>query len=376
MLLFATACTASSPSPSASPTASPAVPTVTAEPTASPTPEPDVPLVFGAPLPAGCPAGDASPTQTIAFVASGRAWALSPAGRLTCLFEIDDPGPFVWGPQGDRVLLGGMEVRFFDGTSVVVEPASDVFDFGRPIGKALVWHADGAGSRKYSFDEEAVERLPELPKGHYRDIAYHPSGLALALSVEEPSGTPGIYLSTNEGERPKRIVVGLSATDFPSVDFTADGRFLLYLADHKGDFSQLHLIDLAAPNELENLWKSPAGIHADGLVLPPGLGDNLAFTLGTACDDAQAVWGSVNEVTPVLPAETRPTVALGFLDVRRLLVGVRDCETGTMDLVVAREGAGPVTAALGVETAAARSDGPDEAAPLDPDLVGEVREFG
>ena len=48
----------------------------------------------------------------MAFVADGRAWALDPdTGDLACLFDVEDAGPFAWGPQGDRVLLGGFEVR-------------------------------------------------------------------------------------------------------------------------------------------------------------------------------------------------------------------------------------------------------------------------
>ena len=42
----------------------------------------------------------------------GRAWATTPDGlRLWCLFEVRRPGPFLWGPRGDRVVLDGLEVR-------------------------------------------------------------------------------------------------------------------------------------------------------------------------------------------------------------------------------------------------------------------------
>ena len=64
------------------------------------------------PLPDGC--ARAAPPATaapVAFVAGGRAWAASADGRrLWCLFEVRRPGPFLWGPRGDRVVLDGLEV--------------------------------------------------------------------------------------------------------------------------------------------------------------------------------------------------------------------------------------------------------------------------
>src|ERR687895_1776027 len=65
------------------------------------------------PLPDGCTGDAPSPTNApVAFVAAGRAWATTTDGRrVWCLFEVRDPGPFLWGPRGDRVVLDGLEVR-------------------------------------------------------------------------------------------------------------------------------------------------------------------------------------------------------------------------------------------------------------------------
>jgi hypothetical protein len=293
------------------------------------------------------------------------------------MFELEDPGPFRWGPQGDRVLLGGMRIRFLDGSEATIDAGeASVSDWGRPIGKGVVFR-DRDQTRKYVLADDAIEDLPKMPGGTYEDIAYHPSGLALAVSVMARDGTPQIFVSTNEGERPDRIVVGVSAIDFPSVDFTSDGRYMLYLAEHKGGYVQLHLIDLADPTSLVDLWKSEEGVKANGLVLPPGIGDSLAFTTGTACDDAVAVTGSVNQVHPAVPDETRPTRAVGYLDDERLLVaaGGKRCQ-GPLDLYVVTETGPPQMVVTGVQMAAARSDGPDDAAPLPEELLGEVQEFG
>src|SRR5207245_958740 len=58
------------------------------------------PLVHS--LPDGCAAAAPAAEQTVTFVKDGRAWAMDPqSGSLTCLFPVDDPGLFEWGPQAD-----------------------------------------------------------------------------------------------------------------------------------------------------------------------------------------------------------------------------------------------------------------------------------
>src|SRR5438132_13873316 len=107
---MAGACTQSPSAPSA---ASPATSPSTGTSGGTPSPAPAV-LADGTPLPSGC-TGPSLPSQTVAFVSSGRAWALDPVtDTLSCLFPVRAPGPFPWGPQGDRVLLGGFRVHGLD----------------------------------------------------------------------------------------------------------------------------------------------------------------------------------------------------------------------------------------------------------------------
>lgn len=41
---------------------------------------------------------------------------MSPSGQdLTCLFPVGSPGPFVWGPLGDRLLLDTLHVKGIPG---------------------------------------------------------------------------------------------------------------------------------------------------------------------------------------------------------------------------------------------------------------------
>ena len=124
---------------------------------------------MGRTLPTECAPRRARASQTVAFVAAGGAWALDPdSGRLTCMFEIGDPGPFAWGPQGDRVLLGEMTIRSLGGSDAVIDaPQANVFDWGRPIGKSVVFREDAA-TRKYVLADDDLYDLTKMPGGPTR----------------------------------------------------------------------------------------------------------------------------------------------------------------------------------------------------------------
>src|SRR3989449_10349090 len=100
LALLAAACSGSANPPN-TPTAPPA--------STSPTSGPTTAQALISSLPSGCNGGTPKAAATVTFVAQGRAWAVRPDGTgLTCLFKVSDPGPFLWGPQADRVLLGGL----------------------------------------------------------------------------------------------------------------------------------------------------------------------------------------------------------------------------------------------------------------------------
>lgn len=173
--------------------------------------------------------------QTVAFTAEGHVWALDPTGgELSCLWPVSDPGPFIWGPRGDRVLLGGLEV--VGGHDALPHAAGDidptVVDWGHPVGIAIVFAQEGAGRpEKLFLDDGDIETLDRMPEATYLDVVYHPSGLALAFVLEQ-DGRQSIWLSSNEGKEPRRLVFSKSGTVFTDVEFSPDGQSLFYTAHH------------------------------------------------------------------------------------------------------------------------------------------------
>lgn len=353
-----------SPSPS---------PTVADPPTGTPSALPTgARLADGTALPDGCPTGMVA-SQTVAFVADGRAWALDPGtGELACLFPVEDAGPFAWGPQGDRVLLDGLEVRGVGGDAPdlpAIDTSVGAFDWGHPLGLAVAF-ADGKGRpRKRFLNDGRVARLTSLPPGNYLEVAYHPSGLALAFVVETADGQE-IWLSTNEGEDPQRLIFSERGTTFTSVAFSPNGQLLWWTAEHAEGYPELHFMKLENRSGFGTAWRGPVGTVADGLTLAPA-GPRAAVTQGDECGEHQALILFRGETTVAMPEETRPTEALGWLDRTTLLVAAGGC--GEPIDLYAVDGGGrdaPAVLAFEVEIAAPRTqviDPPETVPPPQPD---------
>ena len=349
LLVLVVGCT-QGPAPPSSPTPP--------EPTASPTVEPTgAKLADGSPLPSGC-TGGASDSMTVAFVADQRAWALDPdTGDLACLFPVNDPGPFAWGPQGDRVLLGGFEVHGIGADAPdlpSIRPTLTAFDWGHPMGLAVAY-ADGKGNPFKRFTEDGrVERLSELPDGRYLQVVYHPSGLALAFVVEDADGQ-AIWISTNEGQDPERLVFSANGTVFPSIGFTPNGKQLWWTAKVVEGFSELHSMDLDDRTGFGTTWKGDPGSFATDLRFAPE-GKLKSIDLGERCDRHRALIVSGSDGVLALPDETRPTRGLGWLDATTLLVAAGDCD-GPLDLFAVDAGGAipPVPLVTGVDLASART---------------------
>jgi len=346
-------------------TASPASPT---RPTGEPTAGPGGPrLATGEALPETCPAAPATTAATVAFVANGRAWALAPDGTgLACLFDVADPGPFAWGPLGDRVVLANLEIRGLDGAPSrdVQELAPPAFSWGRPTGKSVVFiRADGSRLEKIHLGRTAVEDITPIPNVRYLNVVYHPSGLALAFVVKRRQES--LWLSSNVGLEPKRVVFTEVGTTFGAMDFTVNGKRLLYAAQHNDDHADLHTIDLTDTSTAPVLWSGPVGEHILEIHAGPGA-STAAFTAGTSCGDSAAMARTPNRPRglELLPGKERPTRAVGWLGGQEVLVAAGDCD-GPFDLFAVDVASGSATPlVVDVAAASVRTPAPTPPPPL------------
>src|SRR3954466_15312108 len=247
-------------------------------------------LADGSALPARC-TGEPTPDETVAFVADGRAWVLDPASsHLACLFPLRQPGAFTFGPQGDRVLLGGLAVARADANAPTwpsIGPTPTVFDWGRPLGLAVVYASPSGAPEKRFMDDGSVEKLTSLPKGTYESIAYHPRGLALGFIVDE-GRRQGIWLSSNEGKDAVRLVFSRPDTTFSSVEFSPDGTQIWWIAQHADALSEIHWMDLADRSTFQTVLSRGLSSTAHGLQLAPS-GPLMSATQGASCDEEQVM---------------------------------------------------------------------------------------
>ncbi len=317
-------------------------------------------LASGTPLPSDCTTGSPKRSDTATFVSGGHAWALSPNGsRLTCLFDVQDPGPFAWGPLGDRVLVGSFEVKGLPGALTL--PPTDLqsgpTSWGRPTGKSIVLvSGDSTGLEKAHLDRKPVEDISPLRNARYLAVTYHPSGLAIAFTVQRGTGQ-SIWISSNSGTKPMRLVFSNAGTKFGGLAFDADGVTLYYAALHASGTSVLHQLSLENPTEAGALWSAPLGQLILGIAAGPKAGA-LAWTAGKSCDNSVAVAQDAAGNKLTVPGGSRPTRAVGWLDAKRVLVATGGC-SGPMDLSAVDVASGTaVPLVFGIVAAGVRTPAP------------------
>jgi len=322
--------------------------------------------------------------DTVAFVADGRAWVLDPdTGTVACLFNVRKPGPFAFGPQGDRVLLAGLSVGDVERQASMwppVGPTPDVFDWGHPLGLAVVYASPSGAPEKRFMDDGSVEKLRDLPDGTYESIAYHPSGLALGFIVDEGK-RQGIWLSSNEGKGPVRLVFSRPDTTFSSVTFSPDGTQIWWIAQHAGAVSEIHWMDLADRSTFQTVLSRGLSPTAHGLQLAPS-GSLMSANDGGSCDEERAMIVDKEGAHPAIAGGDQPTHALGWLDAKTLLVAAGGCgQRESLTAVAWGHGSGTATALVdGVDIGATRTvlrnaptevpSPPNEAPPAPPGGVG------
>ena len=347
----------------------------TAPPTSTPGPSsPATTLASGAALPLCVPKAPGE-SATVTFVAEGHAWAMTPAGAgLTCLFDVDDAGPFAWGPLGDRALLGGLEVKGVAGgpSLAASNQANTTITWSRPTGKTMVFaSADGTRLEKVHLDGAPIENVTPLPSSTYLRVAYHPSGEAFAYAIVRADGQ-SIWISSNIGAKPTQLVFSTEGTTFGAMGFDVDGTHLLYAAQHADNHPELHSIDVTDPSRAPVVWAGPVGRTI--LDLMPGMQPGtVAWTTSTkstsSCADRVAMVRTAAGVAVALPGAAAPTQVMGWLSPTQVLVSVGGCD-GSYDLSavdVASGSSAPLVS--GVSTAAARAPVPTPPAALPKNVV-------
>jgi hypothetical protein len=173
------------------------------------------------------------------------------------------------------------------------------------------------------MDDGHTEKLSELPSGAYQAIAYHPSGLALGFIVDEGS-RQGIWISSNEGKDPERLVYSKPDTVFSSVAFSPDGQRIWWIAQHAGALSEIHYMDLDDRSGFSTVLSRGLAPSAHGLLLAPS-GPLMAATQGASCGEEQAMVIDDQGAHVVGASGAGPTHAIGWLDARTLLVAQGGC---------------------------------------------------
>jgi hypothetical protein len=328
------------------------------------------PTAVVASLPAGCGGGVPPERDVLTFVAQGRAWAMAPGDRtsLQCLFPVSNSGLWSWGPRGDRVVLDGLEVRGV-GTSLS-RPAAKLspsyYSWSRPTGTTVVFTDQSQKDLlRADLGYGGTQDITPVPGATYGDIAYHPSGLAIAFVAAPPGGAPAIWISTNTGQQARQIVSARDAgTTFGHIVFAHDGTGLYYSVDTTGGSHTLARFDLATGAVLTSLWSGTAPIDdITELANVPG----VAITVGAACADRRAVYSGLDGTTgEVLAAGVPGQVSVvGRLDADRFIVAAGGCNGTPADLyLVHRSGAAPTVIVRGADTSAMRTPEPTPPPPL------------
>lgn len=323
-------------------------------------------------LPASCDPGVPSAGATISFVSQGRAWAVRSDGTgLTCLFEVTDPGPFLWGPRTDRVLLGGLQVRGV-GSNASRPPGSlqpSSVSWSRPTGVAVAFVAPGGrelekavvGSSKIEkvTPPEEEGRFPSHADVTFQQIVYHPSGRAFGFVMTHRIDGSAIWLNINEAVSggqagPHRLVWSREGTVFGPIAFGPDGNTLYYVANLKNGTRLVTAADLGTARLRPGLWKDTQNV----LQLAPGPGGQAAaLDTGTGCADRKAVLSKLDgsSGSALMPGASAPTSVIGWIDDSTVLLGEGGCNA-PMKLWTVGVGAGATAMLLidGVDRAAVR----------------------
>ncbi|NND01823.1 MAG: hypothetical protein HKN91_03470 [Acidimicrobiia bacterium] len=163
-------------------------------------------------------------------------WEGAVDAATTCLFHVvGELNAIEWAPQGDRMLVNNRLVVGGPANGKVA-PAGIEWSFTAPTGLNLIGIDDGR-LVKWLSGTNAVTVID--PISNHATVAYHPSGLHLAVGgTEQPEDadldpTDGIFITGSDGADPVNLVLGLGAT-IRDISFANDGSQMYFIAEHDG----------------------------------------------------------------------------------------------------------------------------------------------
>jgi hypothetical protein len=327
-------------------------------------------LASGKALPARCVVRKVPPAATVTFVADGVAWALEPGtGQLSCLFSVSDPGPFAWGPRGDRALLARLEVKALAGAprrppTQVDPPAAS---WGRPIGKAIVFV--GRGGRALLKAHPAgggFKDVTPVRRARYKLVAYHPSGLAFAFVLRR-GRRESVWISSNVGKAPRRLVHGRLHTGFSALAFGKAGTVLYFAARHDDGHVDVHALELVGATSAPVVWSGATGERVADLFPGPRADTpnaDLAFTVDRSCESRRAVVVTRRHPRGAGALSDGPSRVVGWLDAEHVLVAAGGCGRKLDLYSVSKDSLDARPLVRGVDAASVRRAEPSPPPPL------------
>ena len=255
IVVIATACTAQEAEPPPRDAIASVDPS-TAEPSETPTPVETVDPT------ARCEGLGRSPrVGQITLFENNQLRAFTPKGAgPTCLVLSDgalrmgNVNPPLWNATGDWVIVDDRALSR-DGsiTTRLTEKRLEVPIWSRPTGSSVMWlTGDGRLMKRSSLGGKAAD-ISFLAR--HDDVTYHPAGTHIATSGLENDGDYGLFLATNLGTDSTLIARGEAARFISHLQFTEDGRSLLYDARHAPRNWHLHRLSIGKDPVLETLDK-------------------------------------------------------------------------------------------------------------------------
>jgi hypothetical protein len=199
-----------------------------------------------------CAIGDPMPNGAeVTFVRGGKLVGISSpySDRYNerCLAELapGDDGAILWGPQGDRFLIGNQAFVVNDQITPTGFASTDVATWSAPKGTAILRldPLTHVVSKRNNIDNTTITPLPVMAEAY--DALYHPAGRNIAVvGRPTPASTYGIWLITNDGANPKLITGGEETKRIRLQRWENGGFALVFWAEHLDGAEHVHRLAL------------------------------------------------------------------------------------------------------------------------------------